>query len=181
MNYKSRPMKKASHAMKTTFLTALTLFTALLNTGCASNPYLNGFTGQAGLALPEDAPVAVIGANRADPLQMRDFDQALADAKANQRMLGSSTIVSSSPLRDAAAAEAGRELGASLVLYNFVYLDSTVERDTQSYRRYNKSDDSYYHERRSFDSTHHWYEYRAYFFKNAPADPDAVPTDQPAP
>lgn len=161
-------------AMKTILITVLALSAVLVLTGCMGNPYVDGFTGQPGLALPEDAPVAVIGANRADPLQMRDFDQALAAARANQRVLGSSTIISASPLRDAEAADAGRTLGASLVLYSFEYLDSTVERDTQSYRRYNKSDDTYYYERRSFDSTRHWYEYRAYFFKHQQAEPDAT-------
>lgn len=164
------------HQAKTYLLLALT---ALLHAGCATNPYVKGFSGQAGTPMPEDAPVAVIGANRADPLQMRDFELALSDARANQLMLGSSTIVSATPLRDAEAAEAGRELGATLVLYNYSYLDSTVERDTQTYRRHSRNDDEYYHERRSFDTTRHWYEYRAYFFK---ADRDTIEVDAaPAP
>lgn len=133
--------------------------------GCQSNLYVAGFTGQPSMPMPDDAPVAVIGANRADPLQMRQFDQAIFDAKANQRMLGTSTIVTSAYLRDVEAAEAARQLGASLVLYNFVYLDSTVERSTQEFRRFSEDDNTYYDERRSFDTTRHWYEYRAYFFK----------------
>lgn len=160
---------------------ASTLGLLLLLGGCAYNPYLDGYTGQTTGALPEDAPVAVIGANRADPLQMRDFDQAYDDAQAAQQMLGSSTIVSDSRLRDAEAAHAAREIGASLVLYNFVYLDSTVERDTQTYERYSESDDRYQRERRSFDTTRHWYEYRAYFFKNKPADPRPQPADGDSP
>lgn len=148
----------------------------LLLAGC-TNPYLSGFTGNTGQPMPKDAPVAVIGANRADPLQMRSFDQALEDAQANQQLLGSSTIVSAAPLRDAVAADAGRQVGATLVLYNFAYLNSTVERDTQSYRRYDKADGTYYDERRSSDSTQHWYEYRAYFFASGSATDRAT---QPA-
>ncbi|MFN3166603.1 MAG: hypothetical protein ACE37H_06010 [Phycisphaeraceae bacterium] len=147
----------------------------LLFTGC-SNPYLSGFTGAAGVPMPDNAPVAVIGANRADPLQMRRFDQAMADAKAGQKLLGSSTIVSASPLRDTVAADAGRELGATLVLYNFKYLNSTVERDTQSYRRFDRSRDTYYDERRSWDTTQHWYEYRAYFFSDKPRSDSPEPS-----
>jgi len=138
--------------------------------GCAGNPYIDGFTGQTTGPLPDDAPVAVIGANRADPLQMRDFDHAYADAKAGQQLL-----------RDADASEAARHIGASLVLYNFIYLDSTVERDTQSYQRFSKSGDTYYRERRSFDTTRHWYEYRAYFFTNKPGDTDSGPADPVSP
>jgi hypothetical protein len=149
----------------------------LLLAGC-TNPYLSGFTGQAGVPMPNNAPVAVIGANRADPLQMRRFEQAMADAKANQQQLGSSTIIAASPLRDTVAADAGRELGATLVLYNFKYLNSTVERDTQSYRRFDRSNDTYYDERRSWDTTQHWYEYRAYFFSDKPrADASESPDE----
>lgn len=155
------------------------IFPALLLVGC-TNPYVEGFTGSAGVPLHEDAPVAVIGANRADPLQMRDFDQAMADAQAQQHMIGSSTIVSASRLRDAEAAEAGRQLGATLVLYNFAYLDSTVERDTQTYRRYDSSRDRYYDERHSYDVTRHWYEYRAYFFRPGPGERQGpTPPDNP--
>ncbi len=150
--------------MKSLRTLLFTIAAALPLAGC-TNPYLDGFTGRAGVPLPKDAPVAVIGANRADPLQMRSFDSAMTDAEAGQERLGSSTIISATPLRDSAAADAGRQLGATLVLYNFAYLDSTVERDTQSFRRYNSSDGGYEYERRSHDSTRHWYEYRAYFFK----------------
>lgn len=153
----------------------------LLLTGCSNNPYLGGYTGQTSGPLPKDAPVAVIGANRADPLQMRDFDQAYQSAEAGQQMLGSSTIISDSRLRDAEAAAAAREVGASLVMYNFSYLDSTVERDTQTYERFSKSsDDRYQRERRSFDMTRHWYEYRAYFFKNRPKDTGTPETEAEA-
>lgn len=164
--------------LKTTLTSVLGL---LLLAGCSNNPYLDGYTGQTTGPLPEDAPVAVIGANRADPLQMRDFDQAFDDAETGQQMLGSSTIVSDSRLRDAEAAKAAREVGASLVLYNFAYLDSTVERDTQTYERFNHSDDRYQRERRSFDTTRHWYEYRAYFFKNKPGDSRSQPADGDSP
>lgn len=153
---------------------------AVLLGGCA-NPYMRGFTGHAGLAMPDDAPIAVIGANRADPLQMANFDQALADAQASQRLMGSSTIVSAAPLRDAVAAEAGRELGASLVLYSFAYLNSTVERDTREYHRYSKANDEHIHERHSSDSTRHWYEYRAYFFAAGPVGDDTGSLANPAP
>jgi len=157
----------------------LCLFAVLLM-GC-TNPYVAGFTGEDAMPMPDDAPVAVIGANRADPLQMRRFEQALADARKGQRMLGTSTIISATPLRDDVAAEAGRELGASLVLYTFAYLNSTVERSTQHYRRYSKSEDRYYDERRSYESTRHWYEYRAYFFGSGPSDERDAPPADPGP
>ena len=107
-------------------LRLLPLLAVLLSVGCA-NPYLQGFTGDADPALPEDAPVAVIGANRADPLAMAEFDDAYAHAQQHHTLLGTSTIVSGGALRDAVAAEAGRELGATLVLYSFAYITSTVE------------------------------------------------------
>jgi len=135
--------------------------------GC-TNPYLAGFTGQANPPLGEGARVEVIGANRQDARSIASFDAAYAEAERTHRLLGSSTIVSGTRLRDPAAAEAGRELGATLVLYNFGYITSTVETDPTypSYHRRNHGVDDHYHhlERSGRSSTKHWYEYRAYFF-----------------
>ncbi|XAM01156.1 hypothetical protein OT109_07165 [Phycisphaeraceae bacterium D3-23] len=147
----------------------LLALTTLLSVGCA-NPYLKGFTGDAGPALAENAPVQVIGANRADAEQMRVFETAHADAKQRHALLGSSTIVSASSLRDGVAAEAGRELGADLVLYTFAYVTSTVEIDrTTNHHTYDY--DNHRHHGRSHTTssrTRHWYEYRAYFFRATP-------------
>lgn len=101
---------------------------------------------------------------------MERFDAAYIDAELTYELIGSSTIVSGSKLRDAAAAEAGRELGAALVLYNFGYLTSTVETERNTYDSSDHDDhhgvDHHYRhtERSSTSSTKHWYEYRAYFF-----------------
>lgn len=149
-------------------LRLLPLLAVLLSVGCA-NPYLGGFTGDADPPLPEDAPVAVIGANRADPLAMAEFDDAYAHAKDHHTLLGTSTIVSGNALRDAVAAEAGRELGATLVLYSFAYITSTVETDTSTYYRHRDDDNNrHFHDverTERTDRTRHWFEYRAYFFR----------------
>lgn len=144
-------------------LLSFSLAAALLLTGC-TNPFVEGFTGTRGVSLHEHAPVKVVGADREVERQMKRFDEAMIVAEADRPMLGSSTIVSATPLRDETAVEAARELGASMVVYNFAYLSSTVERDRRSYRRYDHDTGDYYHEYSSFDSTKHWYEYRAYFF-----------------
>lgn len=166
------PSPSYNRAMRIFTTILMSVWATVLLIGC-SNPYLDGYTGQAAAPLPDHAPVAVIGANRADPLQMRDFNQAMDQAKAKQQLLGTSSIISASQLRDTVAAEAGRELGASLVVYNFQYMHSTVERDTQTYRRYNRSNHDYYYDRRSFETTRHWYEYRAYFFDDKPVRDNA--------
>ena len=98
---------------------------------------------------------------------MAEFDAAYAHAQERHTLLGSSTIVSGGALRDDAAAEAGRELGATLVLYNFAYITSTVETDSSTYvPRHSDNNTHHYHnvERTQSDRTRHWFEYRAYFF-----------------
>lgn len=140
--------------------------TALLLVGCA-NPYLKGFTGEPGTPLAEDAPVEVFGANRGDAAQMDRFEAELSQARARHTELGNSTIVSAGSLRDETAAEAGRELGATLVLYSFGYVTSTVETDRTT-RHHTYDHDNHRHHGHSYDTTSttkHWYEYRAYFFR----------------
>ena len=143
------------------------MFLLLAVAGC-KNPYVSGYTGDRALALPEGTPVQVLGANRADPIAMQAFDDQLAQARATRQMLGSSTIVSASPLRDEVAAQAGRQLGATGVYYSFAYLDSTVERQTDEYYRRSAASEYDRFERRTYDTTKHWYEYRAYFFSDGP-------------
>ena len=153
--------------MKHTIAQALSLLVLLL-TGC-QNPYLGGYTGERAAPLDEGAAVEVVGVNRADPIAWQSFNQQLSAAQDSYQLLGSSTIVSGSLLRDGVAAEAGRELGATRVFYSFAYLNSTVERQTDE--TYHRGSSSAYDrfERRTYDTTRHWYEYRAYFFGDAPA------------
>lgn len=164
-------------------LRLLPLLAAVLLVGCA-NPYLKGFTGDAAAPLPERAPIAVIGGNRADPLVMQRFDAAYADATAKHTLLGTSTIISASALRDADAAEAARELGATLVLYTFAYVTSTVETDTTThYSNYHDDGNNRHYrdiERSRSDTTRHWFEYRAYFFVTDAGPAADYPLD-PAP
>lgn len=144
----------------------LLVIAALLLAGC-SNPYLKGFTGDAGTPLAEDAPVRVVGANRADAGQMRAFESAHADATARHTLLGTSTIVSGNSLRDSVAAKAARALGANLVLYSFAYIDSTVETDrTNNHDTYDHDNHRSHGRSYSYTSTtRHWYEYRAFFYR----------------
>lgn len=140
--------------------------TGLLLVGCA-NPYLKGFTGEPGVPLAEDAPVQVFGANRADATQMARLEAELAEARASHIEIGNSTIVSARLLRDGAAAEAGRELGATRVLYSFGYVTSTVETERTT-RHHTYDHDNHRHHGHSYDTTSttkHWYEYRACFFR----------------
>lgn len=139
----------------------------LLLTGCG-NPFLVGYTGDRLDPLPDEMAVLVYGANRNDRVAIDLFNRRLNLARQEHRLLGTATIVSASSLRDQSAADAGREVGATSVYYSFAYLDSTVERQTTE--RYYDSPNSEYErfERRSSDTTKHWYEYRAYFFGDGP-------------
>ncbi|MEM9021839.1 MAG: hypothetical protein AAGC44_14885 [Planctomycetota bacterium] len=159
-------------------LPALSLLTALV-VGC-QNPYVGGYTGERAGPLEDEAAVLVIGANRADPVQMQSFNRELNLVQDRYRLLGTSTIVSASLLRDPVAAEAARTLGASRVFYSFAYLDSTVERrsDETYHRGSNNAFDRF--ERRTYETTRHWYEYRAYFFSDQPALPlEQAPENKP--
>jgi len=147
-------------------LVALCLFAALM-VGC-QNPYLGGYTGEREAPLAEEHPVLVVGVNRADPVQWQSFNQQLNAMRDQHALLGSATIVSGSLLRDTVAAEAARELGATRVYYSFAYLDSTVERQSDEYYHRGSNSDYDRFERRTYDTTRHWYEYRAYFFSDAP-------------
>ncbi|MFI4861564.1 MAG: hypothetical protein ACIAXF_12895 [Phycisphaerales bacterium JB063] len=148
-------------------LRLLPLLAILLAVGC-TNPYLKGFTGDAAVPLGKDAPVQVIGANRDDAEQMRRFEAAKAQADREQVLLGTSTIVSASSLRDEVAAEAGRELGATHVLYSFAYVTSTVETDRRTDHHTYDYDNHRSHGRSysTTSTTRHWFEYRAYFFRS---------------
>lgn len=161
-------------------LTSALCLIALLLVGC-QNPYVAGYTGERVVPLADDAAVSVVGVNRADPVAWQFFNRELDTTRDRYRLLGSSTIVSGSQLRDSVAAEAGRELGASRVYYSFAYLDSTVERQTEE--TYHRGSSSAYDrfERRTYDTTRHWYEYRAYFFADAPpeASPEVPPEASP--
>ncbi|MEM9416582.1 MAG: hypothetical protein AAGA29_14070 [Planctomycetota bacterium] len=147
--------------------------TALLLVGCANiNPYLSGYSGTSLEPLDEEADVRVFGANREDPLAMKVFEFAHQDAMADHTLLGTSTIVSARSLRDRTAAQAARELGANVVLYNYAYRTTTVETHTSThYHRHehgDRDDDDHHvhyvpHHTRT-DRTRHWHEYRAYFF-----------------
>ena len=148
----------------------LLLATVFLLTGCArSNPYLRGYSGETRAQLEEEAQVRVFGVNREDPLAMNVFEFAHQDAMADHTLLGTATIISARSLRDAAAAQAAREIGADVVLYNFAYMNSTVETDYDTHYHNRKHDDHYHHDRHTTrtDRTRHWYEYRAFFFQTS--------------
>lgn len=140
--------------------------------GCV-NPFVAGFSGQPGLARPNDARVQSFGAHDRDERAMAHLDHAFEEAETDRRLLGTSSIVSSSILRDRTAIDAGRELGADLVLYKYRYFDTTIENhsstscqtETQHYDIHDY-DTHQQCSKRTWEVTRHWYQYDVYFFAN---------------
>ncbi len=140
--------------------------------GCAADPFVRGHTGPRAQPLPEAAAVSVLGADAEDPTQMDSFDAALAQARASATPLGTSSFVAGGAFRDEHAARAARRLGANRVLYTFAYRTATVEQ-TQSpgfgFPVHSRAgDDSVfvYNPPTTDSDTRHWWQYRAYFFRD---------------
>ncbi len=126
--------------------------------------------------MPDDAPVAVLGADADDPQQMKAFTAALEKARRSATPLGTSSFVRSATYRDAAAANAARQLGANRVLYTFAYQNATTEHSPQPGYAFPVNTHGHYgtaHSDRNLTvitaptttrTTRHWWHYRAYFF-----------------
>ncbi len=141
-------------------------------TGCV-NPFVAGYSGQTRPALPDTAEVITYGAHESDDRAMVQFNETYDNAQRDGwQRLGSASFLSSSTLRDPAAAAAGRQLGARLVLYTYRFSHETLTHHTSNtctHRSDNCGRDRYHTcTYRTWTSPTHWYRYHAYFFAKDP-------------